>query len=104
MRHAFALTSLFTLATLLAGCATPPPATAPTAATAATVTAPVRVKVLAINDFHGNLKPPAGGIRVRDAARQAHRGVGRRCRAPGHRRGRSCAERTPTTSSWLRAT
>jgi 5'-nucleotidase len=68
MRHAFALTSLFTLATLLAGCATPPPATAPTAATAATVTAPVRVKVLAINDFHGNLKPPAGGIRVRDAA------------------------------------
>jgi 5'-nucleotidase len=27
---------------------------------------PVHVKVLAINDFHGNLKPPQGGIRVRD--------------------------------------
>ena len=47
------------IAALLAGCATPPPA-APAAA--------VKVKVLAINDFHGNLKPPPGGIRVRDAA------------------------------------
>jgi 5'-nucleotidase len=27
---------------------------------------PVHVKVLAINDFHGNLKPPTGGIRLRD--------------------------------------
>jgi 5'-nucleotidase len=27
---------------------------------------PVAVKVLAINDFHGNLKPPLGGIRIRD--------------------------------------
>jgi len=64
MRHALALTPLFTLALLLAGCATPPStpqATAPAAG-------PVSVKVLAINDFHGNLKPPVGGIRVRDAA------------------------------------
>jgi 5'-nucleotidase len=38
----------------LAGCATPRP------------TGPVTVKVLAINDFHGNLKPPQGGIRIRD--------------------------------------
>ncbi len=27
---------------------------------------PVSVKVLAINDFHGNLLPPAGGIKLRD--------------------------------------
>lgn len=42
------------LAALLAGCATPAP------------TGPVEVKILAINDFHGNLRPPQGGIRVRD--------------------------------------
>jgi len=29
-------------------------------------TAPVEVKVLAVNDFHGNLRPPQGGIRIRD--------------------------------------
>jgi len=28
--------------------------------------APVEVKVLAINDFHGNLRPPQGGVRIRD--------------------------------------
>jgi 5'-nucleotidase len=27
---------------------------------------PVQVKVLAINDFHGNLKPASGGIRIKD--------------------------------------
>jgi 5'-nucleotidase len=27
---------------------------------------PVQVKILAINDFHGNLRPPQGGIRIRD--------------------------------------
>ncbi len=44
-------------ATLLAGCATtPPPAE------------PVKVRVLAINDFHGNLRPPASGIRIKDPA------------------------------------
>lgn len=36
------------------------------ASCASTPTGPVQVKVLAINDFHGNLKPPSGGIRVRD--------------------------------------
>jgi 5'-nucleotidase len=58
MRHSLTLSlSLFALATaLLAGCATPVPS------------GPVTVKVLAINDFHGNLKTPGGGIRVRDAA------------------------------------
>jgi 5'-nucleotidase len=27
---------------------------------------PVEVRILAINDFHGNLRPPAGGIRITD--------------------------------------
>ncbi len=46
-------------AALLAGCATaPPPAS----------TEPVKVRVLAINDFHGNLKPASSGIRVADSA------------------------------------
>ncbi len=30
--------------------------------------APVELRILAINDFHGNLKPPPGGIRIDDAA------------------------------------
>jgi 5'-nucleotidase len=42
------------LIALLAACAAPRPTT------------PVEVKILAINDFHGNLKPPQGGIRIRD--------------------------------------
>ncbi len=29
-------------------------------------TEPVQVKIIAINDFHGNLRPPLGGIRIRD--------------------------------------
>src|SRR5690348_4636653 len=29
--------------------------------------AQVDLRILAINDFHGNLKPPAGGIRIDDA-------------------------------------
>ncbi len=28
--------------------------------------APVALRILAINDFHGNLKPPPGGIRIKD--------------------------------------
>ncbi|MEQ1804126.1 MAG: bifunctional metallophosphatase/5'-nucleotidase [Burkholderiaceae bacterium] len=46
------------LAALLGACATTPPR----------ATAPVAVKVLAINDFHGNLLPPLGGIRIKDPA------------------------------------
>ncbi len=46
------------LATLFAGCAIEPPR----------AIEPVSVKVLAINDFHGNLRPSAGGIRVKDPA------------------------------------
>ena len=30
--------------------------------------APVNLRILAINDFHGNLRPPAGGIRIADPA------------------------------------
>jgi 5'-nucleotidase len=30
--------------------------------------APVELRILAINDFHGNLRPPAGGIRIADPA------------------------------------
>lgn len=42
-------------AALIAGCATRP-------------TEPVKVKVLAINDFHGNLLPSSSGIRIKDPA------------------------------------
>jgi 5'-nucleotidase len=47
--------SVLLLAVGLSACTTTPPP-------------PVRVKVLAINDFHGNLKPPLGGIRLADPA------------------------------------
>ena len=52
VRRAFA--PALVLIALLTACATPRPTT------------PVEVKILAINDFHGNLKPPQGGIRIRD--------------------------------------
>ena len=51
----------------LAGCATAPPP-APPAPAAATAAEPVRLRLLALNDFHGNLKPPPGGVRVADPA------------------------------------
>ena len=52
MRHIFRLTSFaLALAAL--------PASAQTAA-------PVELRILAINDFHGNLRPPPGGIRIND--------------------------------------
>ncbi len=54
----------------LAACSTaplPPTPTPPPAATAPTDLVPLRI--LAINDFHGNLKPPAGGIRIKDPQR-----------------------------------
>lgn len=38
------------------------------AAESQTNRAPVDVTILAINDFHGNLEPPAGGIRIADPA------------------------------------
>jgi 5'-nucleotidase len=36
------------------------------AARAIAQTAPVELRILAINDFHGNLRPPTGGIRIAD--------------------------------------
>jgi 5'-nucleotidase len=33
---------------------------------AAAETAPIELRILAINDFHGNLRPPPGGIRIFD--------------------------------------
>jgi 5'-nucleotidase len=50
--------TLLALLLALAGCASAPPAPAE----------PVRLRILAINDFHGNLKPPAGGWRIPDPA------------------------------------
>jgi 5'-nucleotidase len=59
-------------AAMLAGCAsTPSPSSAPAAATPAT--GPVLVKLLALNDFHGNLKAPPGGIRISDPANPQRR-------------------------------
>ena len=48
-------------AAALGGCAGIP---APTADRASTE--PLSVKILAINDFHGNLLPPSAGLRIRD--------------------------------------
>src|SRR4051812_12306901 len=51
MRHLLLTAFTLALATL--------PATAQTPA-------PVELRILAINDFHGNLRPPPGGIRIND--------------------------------------
>lgn len=37
-----------------------------TLAASAQTAAPVELRILAINDFHGNLRPPPGGIRIND--------------------------------------
>lgn len=52
------LAAALAAAAWLAGCALEPPR----------ATGPVAVKILAINDFHGNLRPSAGGIRIKDPA------------------------------------
>ena len=49
---------LLALSVALGACTSTPPR----------ATQPVSVKVLAINDFHGNLRPPRGGIRIKDPA------------------------------------
>src|SRR5437762_11819898 len=36
------------------------------ASSLAQTAAPVELRILAINDFHGNLRPPPGGIRIAD--------------------------------------
>jgi 5'-nucleotidase len=40
----------------------------PASLPAADAPAPVDLRILAINDFHGNLRPPMGGIRIADPA------------------------------------
>src|SRR5438045_272730 len=40
----------------------------PVTATVAQDRRPVELRILAINDFHGNLEPPPGGIRISDPA------------------------------------
>jgi 5'-nucleotidase len=39
-----------------------------TTGAAAQTASPVELRILAINDFHGNLRPPPGGIRINDPA------------------------------------
>lgn len=56
-------------ALLLAACGTPPVPTPASQAAPAASPALVPLRILAINDFHGNLKPPAGGIRIQDPQR-----------------------------------
>jgi 2',3'-cyclic-nucleotide 2'-phosphodiesterase (5'-nucleotidase family) len=63
--------------------------------------APVEVRILAINDFHGNLMPPPGGIQIPDPEKL-------RCRraAPNtwRRSSRNCARVAATPSSSRPAT
>ncbi|WMT77360.1 bifunctional metallophosphatase/5'-nucleotidase [Bradyrhizobium sp. Ash2021] len=54
----------FRLALLVA--AIPSLAAVATAPCDAQTAAPVELRILAINDFHGNLRPPPGGIRIAD--------------------------------------
>jgi 5'-nucleotidase len=57
MRHS--LSTILTSTLLVLG---------PASQALAQTTAPVDVRILAINDFHGNLRPPPGGIRITDPA------------------------------------
>ena len=61
MRHS----SYHFLAAVLVALALPPPALAQAA--------PVELRILAINDLHGNLRPPAGGIAIADPADSANK-------------------------------
>jgi 5'-nucleotidase len=58
MRNSFVLARLATWSLAL-GLASPALGQTP---------APVELRILAINDFHGNLRPPPGGIRIADPA------------------------------------
>ncbi|MDH0866821.1 bifunctional metallophosphatase/5'-nucleotidase [Mitsuaria sp. GD03876] len=75
VRRPLAALSMLLSAALLAACgslnpsapqATMPPVLSAPPAPAKALTGQVAVKVLAINDFHGNLLPPAGGIKLPD--------------------------------------
>jgi 5'-nucleotidase len=56
MRHLLHRILAASALAIVAGAASPAPAQ----------TAPVELRILAINDFHGNLRPPSGGIRIAD--------------------------------------
>jgi 5'-nucleotidase len=56
MRHPLSLVAVITALML----------TWPALHAAAETAAPVELRILAINDFHGNLRPPPGGIRIAD--------------------------------------
>jgi 5'-nucleotidase len=60
-------------ASFLAGCATAPTPPAPAAQTTPSAQPPLRVTLFALNDFHGNLKAPPGGIRIKDPANPERR-------------------------------
>ncbi|HLM46955.1 MAG TPA: hypothetical protein VK458_23995, partial [Myxococcaceae bacterium] len=78
-RPPFALSALLLSGALLTSCAhggSPQPSS-PTPASAAVAAPPrqVRVRVLALNDFHGHLAPPAGSSgEVRTGAGKAQAG------------------------------
>src|ERR1700675_5080334 len=59
------LSQIIAAVTLLAVLDPSPPALAQTA--------PVDVRILAINDFHGNLRPPPGGIQIADPADKSNK-------------------------------
>ncbi|MBR0774689.1 bifunctional metallophosphatase/5'-nucleotidase [Bradyrhizobium diazoefficiens] len=54
----------FTVFALALACTLPAPAQ---------TAAPVELRILAINDFHGNLRPPPGGIRINDPEDRARK-------------------------------
>src|SRR5438270_8887982 len=56
MRQLFSILAAATLATTVG----------PVPQCLAQTAAPVELRILAINDFHGNLRPPPGGIRIAD--------------------------------------
>lgn len=64
MNTRFRFFSFFALALLLASCASAPPLTP---IPVAEVKGPLAIKILAFNDFHGNLKTPNLTVRVPDA-------------------------------------
>jgi 5'-nucleotidase len=48
-------------------------ATGPGSRAAAQSASPVELRILAINDFHGNLRPPPGGIKITDPDNKANK-------------------------------
>jgi 5'-nucleotidase len=66
MRYPFRQMLVAVMLTTVAGLASRAIAQSATPATTAVATTPVDVRILAINDFHGYLRPSPGGIRIAD--------------------------------------